>query len=152
MDDTGHWTPKVGSETYDKKFYTQTAVDQHMADTGHRAPTFACQTCEKKFHTQSAADQRMRELTHSKHYYQDCEAMLWNEKDLRMVGFHNHAPLNMRSYHSDRPISNSKVHRGSRLICPYCEATYISASGLTHHLEANSCPRAPFHTLDGLPA
>jgi Zinc-finger of C2H2 type len=38
---------------------------------------------------------------------------------------------------------NSKVHRGTNLPCPFCKVNYTSASGLTHHLETGSCPRAP---------
>lgn len=38
---------------------------------------------------------------------------------------------------------NSKIHRGSNIPCPFCKATYTSASGVTHHVETGSCPRAP---------
>ena len=27
--------------------------------------------------------------------------------------------------------------------CPYCKETYVTASGLSHHLETGSCPNAP---------
>jgi hypothetical protein len=38
---------------------------------------------------------------------------------------------------------NSKVHRGSRVPCLFCSASYTTASGLVHHIEMGSCPRAP---------
>jgi galactose-1-phosphate uridylyltransferase len=38
---------------------------------------------------------------------------------------------------------NSKIHRGTNVPCPFCKTNYTTASGLTHHLETSSCPRAP---------
>jgi Zinc-finger of C2H2 type len=38
---------------------------------------------------------------------------------------------------------NSKTHRGTNVICPFCKDKYTTASGLIHHLETSSCPRAP---------
>lgn len=34
------------------------------------------------------------------------------------------------------------MHRGKGVACPFCKATFTSASGLSHHLETGSCPRA----------
>lgn len=37
---------------------------------------------------------------------------------------------------------NSKTHRGAKIACPFCKTAFVSASGLSHHLETGSCPRA----------
>ena len=37
---------------------------------------------------------------------------------------------------------NSSTHRGRNVVCPFCKAALTSASGLSHHLETGSCPRA----------
>jgi hypothetical protein len=37
---------------------------------------------------------------------------------------------------------NSNIHRGSPLTCPFCKRTFTTATGLTTHLEAGSCPKA----------
>lgn len=28
--------------------------------------------------------------------------------------------------------------------CPFCKRAFVSATGLSHHLESGSCPQAPF--------
>lgn len=37
---------------------------------------------------------------------------------------------------------NSNVHRGNNVQCPFCRTEYTTASGLSHHLESGSCPKA----------
>lgn len=38
---------------------------------------------------------------------------------------------------------NSRVHRGARIGCPFCKRKFVTASGLSHHLETGSCKDAP---------
>ncbi|KAJ1564235.1 hypothetical protein HK405_015443, partial [Cladochytrium tenue] len=38
---------------------------------------------------------------------------------------------------------NSRSHRGANMVCPFCKAAFTSATGLCHHLERGSCPKAP---------
>ena len=38
---------------------------------------------------------------------------------------------------------NSKIHRGTNLACPFCKTTFVTASGVIHHLESSACPKAP---------
>ncbi|KAJ4269925.1 hypothetical protein NW762_001596 [Fusarium torreyae] len=40
---------------------------------------------------------------------------------------------------------NSKLHRQSVVICPFCKAACGTATGLSHHLERGACPRAPMN-------
>ncbi|KAH7041524.1 uncharacterized protein B0I36DRAFT_392583 [Microdochium trichocladiopsis] len=51
-----------------------------------------------------------------------------------------------RYFQSDNSIRmhlNSRVHRGANIDCPFCDRSYTAATGVAHHLEAGSCPRAP---------
>ncbi|PFH57421.1 hypothetical protein XA68_15099 [Ophiocordyceps unilateralis] len=35
---------------------------------------------------------------------------------------------------------NSRTHRGTSLACPFCSSLFVTAAGVTHHLETGSCP------------
>ena len=37
---------------------------------------------------------------------------------------------------------NSSVHRGTDISCPFCKRGFATATGVTHHLETGSCPKA----------
>lgn len=37
----------------------------------------------------------------------------------------------------------SHIHRGTDTLCPFCSRGFSTATGLIHHLERGSCPRAP---------
>ncbi|KAH9862952.1 hypothetical protein J1614_010729 [Plenodomus biglobosus] len=37
---------------------------------------------------------------------------------------------------------NSTIYRSKNITCPCCKAAFTLASGLSHHLETGSCPRA----------
>ncbi|KAL4877130.1 hypothetical protein BJY04DRAFT_210203 [Aspergillus karnatakaensis] len=124
MDAVGHWTPRYGCQTCSKAFYTQHAANQHMTDVGHWAPTVPCETCDAMFFSQTSANQHMEALGHYKNYCKSCDRFFQNENNLRMH-------------------LTSKIHRGRQMLCPFCKAAYTSASGLVHHLERGSCPKAP---------
>ncbi|KAL4862887.1 hypothetical protein BDV12DRAFT_178208 [Aspergillus spectabilis] len=124
MDNVGHWASKYECEMCTKTFYTQNAANQHMNAMGHWAPTFACDSCNSMFHTQSAADQHMKASGHYRNYCKSCDRHFQNENNLRMH-------------------LTSKIHRGRQMLCPFCKAAYTTASGLVHHLERGSCPKAP---------
>ncbi|RHZ46007.1 C2H2-type zinc finger protein [Aspergillus thermomutatus] len=137
MYDYGHW-PEC--ETCTSTFRTWRACNQHMNDRDHWAPRFKCETCTNTFRTQNAANQHMSAVghwtptipsnqhmenqAHYKNYCKSCGLRFQNENNLRMH-------------------LNSKIHRGTNIPCPFCKVNYTSASGLTHHLERGSCPRAP---------
>jgi C2H2-type zinc finger protein len=36
----------------------------------------------------------------------------------------------------------SKIHQGSNSTCPFCKRGFTTYTGLSHHLEAGSCPNA----------
>ncbi|OOF98216.1 hypothetical protein ASPCADRAFT_164606 [Aspergillus carbonarius ITEM 5010] len=122
MNDKDHWAV-FECETCDEEFSSEEDADWHMSNYGHYAPKISCETCEKKFHTQDSADQHMDALKHYRHYCRACDRRFQNENNLRMH-------------------LNSKIHRGQNIICPFCKTTFTTATGVTHHLETGSCPRA----------
>ncbi|KAK2811853.1 hypothetical protein FQN50_001891 [Emmonsiellopsis sp. PD_5] len=124
MNAVGHWTPKIPCETCGKKFHNQNAANQHMNSVGHWAPKIPCETCSLKFKSQAAADQHMVREAHYLNYCKPCNKRFISQNNLKMH-------------------LNSKIHRGSTIPCPFCNANYTTASGLSHHLESGSCPRAP---------
>ena len=38
---------------------------------------------------------------------------------------------------------NSKTHVGRNILCPFCKSGFATASGVAHHVESASCPKAP---------
>ncbi|RGP69239.1 zinc finger protein [Fusarium longipes] len=36
----------------------------------------------------------------------------------------------------------SRIHRPAQIMCPFCKRSLQSATGLSHHLERGSCPKA----------
>ncbi|KAI9369212.1 hypothetical protein BJX61DRAFT_520562 [Aspergillus egyptiacus] len=124
MDNTGHWAPRYKCELCPKTFRSQNAAGQHMTSVGHWVPKVPCETCNVKFQTQSAADAHMKAKGHYKNYCKSCDRHFQNENNLR-----EHI--------------NSKIHRGKEIVCPFCKTGYVTASGLSHHLERGACPNAP---------
>lgn len=37
---------------------------------------------------------------------------------------------------------NSSKHRGNNITCPFCKRGFATATGVTHHIETGSCPKA----------
>ncbi|RSH86373.1 uncharacterized protein EHS24_004623 [Apiotrichum porosum] len=46
------------------------------------------------------------------------------------------------NYNNIQQHLNSRLHRGQNVLCPFCKRGFTTATGLTHHLERNSCPKA----------
>ncbi|KAF2844473.1 putative zinc finger protein, partial [Plenodomus tracheiphilus IPT5] len=112
-------------ETCDREFGSTRAAIQHMNALDHWAQRYECDTCDREFFSQRSVDQHMDALDHSKlHYCHHCSRNLQSENALRMVSL------------------NSSIHRSKNVACPFCKAAFTSASGLSHHLETGSCPRA----------
>ncbi|EEQ29555.1 conserved hypothetical protein [Microsporum canis CBS 113480] len=124
MNDTGHWAPTYECEMCTKTFRSQHAANQHMNAVDHWAPRFECETCTSTFRSESAANEHMRAAGHFKFYCQDCQRTFQNQNSLNM---------HLRS----------KVHIGDGVACPFCRNGFTTASGLAHHLERGSCPKAP---------
>ncbi|CAI7650869.1 unnamed protein product [Penicillium glandicola] len=120
MDEYNHW---VECDTCTRQFRTQRSCEQHMNAVNHRAPVFECQTCTRTFSSQAAVNQHMHAKRHYENYCIQCERQFMNENCLRQH-------------------LNSKTHRGTDVVCPFCNARFVTASGITHHLEYGSCPEA----------
>ncbi|KAJ5369783.1 uncharacterized protein N7496_005875 [Penicillium cataractarum] len=121
LDDYWHWAP---CETCDKVFRSIRASHQHMDALSHWKPRIPCDTCDKLFFTRAAANQHMYDMDHYWNYCVDCDRYFLNENNLRMH-------------------RNSKIHRGTNLPCPFCQTTFVTASGMFNHLESGACPKAP---------
>ncbi|KAK1759098.1 hypothetical protein QBC47DRAFT_293087 [Echria macrotheca] len=46
------------------------------------------------------------------------------------------------TYNSIKQHMRSRIHSGKDMGCPFCKRSFVSATGLTHHLETGSCSRA----------
>ncbi|KAG0155495.1 hypothetical protein PDIDSM_1072 [Penicillium digitatum] len=123
MNAVDHWAPTFECETCTSTFYSQHAANNHMNAKGHWLPKVPCEMCTTKFHTQQAAENHMRAKGHYKNYCQECKRKFTNENCLRQH-------------------LNSKTHRGTNIACPFCRTGFVTASGVSHHLESGSCPRA----------
>lgn len=120
MDDYAHWAE---CKTCDRQFRSQRAAEQHMNALNHW-PRYECETCTREFDSDAARDQHMRAQKHFERYCPDCDRHFTNANCLRMH-------------------LNSKIHRGTTVLCPFCKSAFGTASGACTHLESGACPRAP---------
>ncbi|EXU97482.1 double-stranded RNA-binding type zinc finger domain protein [Metarhizium robertsii] len=123
MDALDHWAPLYECETCTREFGSWHAAEQHMDALDHWAETYLCETCDSEFYSERAAKQHMQAKGHFKNYCLECDRYFGNANGLRMH-------------------LNSNVHRGHNVECPFCRTGYTTASGLSHHLESGSCPKA----------
>ncbi|PVI03979.1 hypothetical protein DM02DRAFT_557027 [Periconia macrospinosa] len=115
--------------TCEKRFATRIASVQHMNSKQHWPE---CETCDKCFYTQASAEQHMKEVNHFKNPFCDhCNRF-----------FHGQNAYKMHL--------NSKYHRGKAVPCPFCQAKFTTASGLSHHLERSACHLAKSVTKVGI--
>ncbi|OCK82724.1 hypothetical protein K432DRAFT_348567 [Lepidopterella palustris CBS 459.81] len=115
-------------ETCTRTFASNRSASQHMNALNHWAPRFDCESCDRDFSSQNAANRHMNAAGHWKprfpeHYCHDCEREFDSANNLKMH-------------------LNSRVHRGTNIVCPFCKAAFTTASGVSHHLESSTCPRA----------
>ncbi|KAJ5777560.1 hypothetical protein N7520_000806 [Penicillium odoratum] len=120
MDDYDHW---VECDSCDRTFRSQRACDQHMDALDHHR-LFECETCTSQFRSQAGVERHMRELDHWSTYCVPCDREFNSENNLRMH-------------------RNSRIHRSSGVLCPFCKTEFVTASGASHHVETGSCSNAP---------
>nr|OQO28788.1 hypothetical protein B0A51_04931 [Rachicladosporium sp. CCFEE 5018] len=123
MNALNHWTPRYECGTCEDAFSTDWERNEHEADEHYQ-----CEEphCGRSFWTQQEAREHMDEEGHWRvHYCQACDRGFQNENNLRMH-------------------MNSRFHRGNRITCPKCNASFTAASGLMHHFETGSCPHARY--------
>ncbi|KAF3392826.1 hypothetical protein F1880_008543 [Penicillium rolfsii] len=111
--------------TCDDEFWDQSDCDDHMDDYDHWAE---CETCPRLFRSHRACSQHMNDLDHWAPTF-DCETCQPCGRRFNNEG-------NLRAH------LNSRIHRGTELSCPFCDSKFVSASGVSHHLETGSCANA----------
>ncbi|KAH8171557.1 c2H2-type zinc finger domain-containing protein [Sarocladium implicatum] len=127
--------------------------EQHMKATGHEPPPFECNYCDRFFASQKAVNQHMDALNHWNITEYECDIescsdAFSEEGDLREHEVTEHYYCDdcdqfFQDYNSIKHHRNSKIHRAANMPCPFCQKLYHSATGLVHHLERGSCPKAP---------
>ncbi|PHH85428.1 hypothetical protein CDD83_424 [Cordyceps sp. RAO-2017] len=128
---TGHAQPDHECDTCHRWFRSRAACAQHMNDTGHWVKPcrpYACSLCDDTWSSKGDLTQHEH---YSHNYCADCRRVFQNLNNLKMH-------------------LNSHVHRGSTISCPFCSKSYTTATGLSHHLESGSCPKAPFLDRDSI--
>ncbi|KAH8681285.1 hypothetical protein BX600DRAFT_17251 [Xylariales sp. PMI_506] len=106
-----------------RSFSSGHARYQHQNATNHwpRVEKYKCRAnCGGAF--PSTSDRDNHEIK-SCHFCSSCDRHCMNDNNIRQH-------------------LNSRIHRGAALQCPFCKAGYATATGLCHHLESGSCPRA----------
>ncbi|KAG6079707.1 hypothetical protein E4U30_000812 [Claviceps sp. LM220 group G6] len=120
---TGHH-PQYDCDYCDDEFYDSNEEWAHKQTYGHWSPNIKCETCSLLFRSDAEANRHMQQHGHYKNYCKPCDRHFENENNLRQH-------------------LNSRVHRGQNMQCPFCKTGFTTASGVSHHLETGSCPRAP---------
>ncbi|KAA8895129.1 putative zinc finger protein [Sphaerosporella brunnea] len=104
-----------------RNFATLDSLQQHLSHSdAHKYP---CDTCTRIFTTAHSRDQHMTAVYHGAYSCRECKRNFKNNNELRMH-------------------QNSRAHQGSSVACPFCRASFVGATGLSHHLESGSCPNA----------
>jgi len=149
---TGHIAPPHECATCPRWFKSASACNQHMNDKNHFP--YECSVCDETWPTEKdCADHEKDEHN----YCADCERTFASYNNLQMVCTAGHSRvspslpltpfcLSITRYLLTRPATQhlrSKIHVGENITCPFCKRGFATATGMTHHLEAGSCPRAP---------
>ncbi|KAH8198138.1 hypothetical protein TruAng_007715 [Truncatella angustata] len=113
-------------DTCERFFATQKSLYQHM--DAHNNWYCNCHICGDGFSIEVERDQH--EINECL-YCGECHKRFMNENSMRMH-------------------RNSCAHVGANMTCPFCKASYATATGLCHHLESGNCPRAPSLNRDSI--
>ncbi|KAH4102225.1 hypothetical protein HBI38_045870 [Parastagonospora nodorum] len=108
----------------DDCYWDEDDLDEHQQEEGHYGPKYDCEACDNCYQTFADAKRHMNNKNHwREHWCVSCQRGFENDNNLR-------AHL------------NSKIHRGTDITCRFCKRGFATATGVTHHLEAGSCPQA----------
>ncbi|KAH0039566.1 hypothetical protein KCU78_g1296, partial [Aureobasidium melanogenum] len=119
-----HWQWPYDCETCNAHFSTERSAEQHMEAKDHWSYPYDCETCNGSFRFEDDRDDHQEEEGHYKHLHcSDCDRYFQSPNNLAQ---------HMRS----------RVHQGTSIKCPFCQASFVTASGVSHHLETSSCPKA----------
>ncbi|THW80430.1 hypothetical protein D6D17_09860 [Aureobasidium pullulans] len=124
MNALGHWRWPHECDTCYSRFSTLRGSVDHMNKKDHWSYPYDCETCDLAFRSEDARDRHQNDEGHYKDLHcSDCDR------------YFRHA--NNLAQHT-----NSRVHRGSTIACPFCQTTLTTASGVIHHVETSACPKA----------
>ncbi|KAF1932570.1 uncharacterized protein M421DRAFT_97878 [Didymella exigua CBS 183.55] len=96
-------------------------------------PYPGCGICGREFNSYSACRQHMN-ATGYIYECDTCEEDFYTHDDPCNKGFENENNL--------RQHLNSGIRRGTDIPCPFCKRRFATATGVTHHVETGSCPKA----------
>ncbi|KAH8594480.1 hypothetical protein B0O99DRAFT_513835 [Bisporella sp. PMI_857] len=123
------------------------ARENHLRSTGHCAPSFECDSCARYFDSDKARFQHMNALNHFKWECSICDET-WptssqcTDHEHRDHNYCNECERTFINYNNLKMHLNSRAHRGQNISCPFCNSHLTTATGLTHHIESGSCPKA----------
>ncbi|OTB03758.1 hypothetical protein M426DRAFT_321474 [Hypoxylon sp. CI-4A] len=107
-------------ETCPKSYESWRDRERHLDNRGHYPLDFTCAVCNRIY----SNDERLRDHEIDECYYcSDCDRKFISYNNIKM---HLH----------------SRVHVGTNASCPFCKNNYATVTGLIHHIETGSCPRA----------
>ncbi|KAI1183624.1 hypothetical protein F5B17DRAFT_443299 [Nemania serpens] len=136
-------------DTCGRSFGSTRALRQHMSALGHvESPfQFKCHRCPTMFRTSSDADDHMCLYNHWSQQCSRCPASTPTEDQLKQHEIECHfwcskCEREFQSYNNIKMHMNSRVHLGTSITCPCCTSSFTTATGLAHHLETGSCPKA----------
>ncbi|USW55679.1 Putative Zinc finger C2H2-type [Septoria linicola] len=123
MSAVGHWPYECETCTFGS--CDEWEVQDHMDDLNHWAPQNPCEACNAMFYTPQQARSHMDQTNHWRvHWCAPCQRGFQNANNLKMH-------------------LNGSAHRANSIACPFCKKLHTTASGIVHHVETGSCPRAP---------
>ncbi|KAJ4391166.1 hypothetical protein N0V93_004782 [Gnomoniopsis smithogilvyi] len=132
------------------------ARDQHCKATGHSPPeVYKCNRCERSFRTYDSQFQHMEAKNHFQYKCRQCYETWPSEEQRREHEANDHylcaeCDRKFNSRHDVRQHLRSRIHIGCKVSCPLCNKAYTTATGVTHHIESGSCPKATNMNRDTL--
>ncbi|OIW32642.1 hypothetical protein CONLIGDRAFT_699522 [Coniochaeta ligniaria NRRL 30616] len=134
------------------------ARENHCFSIGHDPPEFECDTCDEYFDDNWDRSEHMRYLGHATYSKHECSICIERfesaeETEEHEVEDHHYCHDCDRTFNNRNNIKqhlNSRTHRGTEMTCPFCRQQFATATGVTHHVERGSCPKAKNITRDAL--
>ncbi|RDA82927.1 hypothetical protein CP532_6057 [Ophiocordyceps camponoti-leonardi (nom. inval.)] len=126
------------------------ARNNHCSSTGHSWPRYECDVCHRYFRTEAACFQHMNDTSHWNRTFYDCAVCDDRfDSDSELTEHHHYehnycsdCERHFQSFNNLKMHLRSRQHVGTNMACPFCSRPFATATGVTHHLESGSCPRA----------
>ncbi|KAB5540315.1 hypothetical protein GE09DRAFT_1245347 [Coniochaeta sp. 2T2.1] len=123
------------------------ARDNHCDATGHQIPRFECDRCERYFASESAREAHMWAKNHFDLECNICDETWPNEEDVKEHEVEEHfycadCDRTFMNLNNIQQHLRSRIHRGTDIMCPFCNRGFATATGVAHHIETGACPNA----------